>query len=90
MGQMTDARISQWQKEAGIKPARGDDLATLNEISQLAYELIKIVELERSGIRDGDGCWHGSYPLDGTIWRLNACWNPVSPVIRQDAPKATA
>jgi hypothetical protein len=28
-------------------------------IPSAAYELIKVIELERSGIRDGDGYWHG-------------------------------
>jgi hypothetical protein len=32
----------------------------LRELSNGAFEIVKIVELELSGIRDGDGFWHGS------------------------------
>ncbi len=74
MGMVTDARIAAWQEEAGIEPAHGDRGEALGEISRLAYELIQLVELERSGIRDGDGGWHGSDPLDGTIRDLIAHW----------------
>ena len=55
MGAVTDAKIAAWQKEAGIEPAHGDQGEALEKISRLAYELIQLVELERSGIRDGDG-----------------------------------
>ncbi len=74
MGTVTDARIAAWQEEAGIEPAHGDQGEALGKISRLAYELIQLVELERSGIRDGDGGWHGSDPLDGTIRDLSAHW----------------
>jgi hypothetical protein len=46
-------------KKAGIKPASGKDLENLNQMSKHAYDLIRIIELERSGIRDGDGYWCG-------------------------------
>ena len=74
MGQMTDARIAAWQKANGIEPATGDRLEKLRETSRLAYELIQMIELEISGIRDGDGFWHGSDPLDGTVWQISECW----------------
>jgi hypothetical protein len=57
MGSYTDAKIEAWQKEAGIEPAR--EARTLRAISDKAFELIKVIELECSGIRDGDGYWHG-------------------------------
>ena len=31
----------------------------------MCFELIKIIELEISGIRDGDGYWHGSDVIGG-------------------------
>jgi hypothetical protein len=37
----------------------------LEKISQKAFELIKIIELER--IRDGDGYWDGSDVIGGTF-----------------------
>jgi hypothetical protein len=32
----------------------------LEALSQAAFEMIKTIQLERSGIRDGDGYWHGA------------------------------
>ena len=67
MGQMTDAKIAGWQKWADIDPATGEYREKLEKISQAAFELIKVVELERSGIRDGDGYWYGSDAMCGTM-----------------------
>jgi hypothetical protein len=60
MGTITDLRIANWQREAGIEPATGKRAEILEALSKAAYEAIRIIELERSGIRDGDGFWHGS------------------------------
>jgi len=57
MGYATELRIEAWQKAAGIKPSQ--QVQTLRAISNKAFELIKVIELECSGIRDGDGYWHG-------------------------------
>jgi hypothetical protein len=90
MGARTDAAIASWQEEYGIEPANGkwavliDELSTLafelikvagdGELSDTAYDLIKILELERSGIRDGDGCWHGCDAAEATIHQAeDAC-----------------
>ena len=70
MGQLTHARIAAWQEAAGIEPATGDRLERLRETSKAAYDLIQIIELEISGIRDGDGHWHGSDPLQGKVLEL--------------------
>jgi hypothetical protein len=67
MGMMTDLAIASWQEEHGIEPARGERAKLLREISELAFDLIKIIELEQSGIRDGNGRWHGSDPVHGTM-----------------------
>ena len=74
MGQMTDERISAWQQAAGIEPATGAQLERLEEMQEQGVNPIKIVELERSGIRDGDGSWHGSDPLGGAILQLSELW----------------
>jgi|ERR1035437_970776 hypothetical protein len=67
MGQMTDLKIAAWQKNAGIEPATGQYAEDLEELSQAAFRLLKIIEAERSGIRDGDGYWHGSDVMGGTL-----------------------
>jgi hypothetical protein len=74
MGQMTDATIAAWQEAAGIEPAKGDYLEKLQEMSRLAYELIQVIELEISGIRDGDGHWYGSDPLGGKVLAISDRW----------------
>jgi hypothetical protein len=65
MGMLTDMRTAQWQREVGIElppPARAKILYAL---SGEAVHLIKLVTLELSGIRDGDGRWCASNPLTG-------------------------
>jgi len=74
MGRVTDERISAWQQAAGIEPATGARLGRLEEMQEEAVNLIRIIELERSGIRDGDGSWHGSDPLGGSVLRLSEIW----------------
>ena len=81
MGMRRQAEITGWQEEHGIRPAQGEQANLLEQISRAAFELIKAnesdksaeaafelictVELERSGIRDGDGYWSGSDPIMG-------------------------
>jgi hypothetical protein len=60
VGQLTDARTATSQEAAGIKSATGERAAILRKLSDACFEAIKTIELERSGIRDGDSYWHGS------------------------------
>jgi hypothetical protein len=68
MGQRRNAEIEAWQRAFGLKPS--EQHALLREMSDTAFALIKVIELERSGIRDGDGCWSGSDPVGGITSRL--------------------
>jgi hypothetical protein len=77
MGWRNDVTIAAWQKNAGIKP--GEDPSLLIEISKTAFELIKIMELERSGIRDGNGCWHGSDSVGGIISDMRELFDRLYP-----------
>jgi hypothetical protein len=63
MSSKREARIRDWQQRAGIVPACGKRQQTLGHMSQLAFDLIKVIELERSGIRDGDGAWGSADPV---------------------------
>ena len=40
------------------------------DLQEKAFEAIKIAELEKSGIRDGDGYWHGSDVVGGILTEL--------------------
>lgn len=82
-GSITDANIRASQKHAGIAPATGHYAKDLEEISRAAFELIKIVELEASGIRD-DGYWHGSDALYGTLKKVGV----LSERVKDDRPEA--
>jgi hypothetical protein len=70
MGTMTDLQIAEWQEKTGIKPATGERLEILTALSHAAYDAIKIIELEISGIRHGDGAWHGADVIGGMISRF--------------------
>jgi len=80
MGQMRNATIENWPQHSGIKEATGDRRNLLQQISDMAVELIKVIELERSGIRDGDGYWSGSDAMGGTARRMaELCKNGAAP-----------
>jgi hypothetical protein len=83
MGQRTQATTEAWQKKAGLEPAA--DQETLCKLSDAAFELIKIIELEKSGIRDGDGYWHGGDVIGGTVSQMRGLldqWQPPNNVVR--------
>jgi hypothetical protein len=46
-----------------FEPATGERARLLQQMSSAAYLLTRVVEKELSGVRDGDGRWHGSDPL---------------------------
>jgi hypothetical protein len=60
MEMRTETEIDGRQRQSSIKPATGDYATTLDALSKACLEAIKILELEKAGIRDGDGFWHGS------------------------------
>src|SRR4030095_7598543 len=64
MGHDRDAAIREFQRQAGIKPATGRCAELLSEMKRAAVQLLEILALERAGIRDGDGFWGGSDPLE--------------------------
>lgn len=70
MGHIVDARLADFARRTGIEPATGEWAETLERIQQIAFDLIRIVELERSGVRDGDGRWHGCDPLGARLHDL--------------------
>ena len=74
MGIKRGLEIAAFEKAAGIEKATEEAGDALHMLSQHAYELIRIVELERSGIRDGDGYWGGSDPLGGTVLNISDRW----------------
>ena len=67
MGRRRTAAIEAFCESADIHPARGDRLSHLDTLSHCAYHLIQIVELEKCGIRDGDGYWSGTDVLGGAV-----------------------
>jgi hypothetical protein len=91
MGMLTQAAIAAWQEKAGIEPATGERAGALEQLSQACFELIKIIELERSGIRDGDGYWHGSDVVGGMLRHINDAHQRLMEAYRrEDEDKAKA
>jgi hypothetical protein len=78
MGSYTDANIKAFQKNTSIEPASAEYAAILNRMAQEAFALIRVIERELSGIRDGDGLWHGSDPVARTMDRLVEAWESVN------------
>jgi hypothetical protein len=76
MGQTSELIVAAWQKKAGLKPAA--DQETLRKLSDAAFELIKIIELEKSGIRDGDGYWHGGDVMGGIVSEMRGLLDRLS------------
>ena len=70
MGQIRNLNTRDFQERAGIKPATGQRAAVLSDMTRRACELIQMIALEQSGIRDGDGWWSGSDPIAGTVRQL--------------------
>jgi hypothetical protein len=75
MGAGADADIEAFQERTGIKPAKGAYADKLDRLSQAAFDLIKIIEIERCGIRDGNGFWHGSDAMDGSVREIQSIWD---------------
>lgn len=52
-------------------------MSNLKTMKDAANELIETIECELSGVRDGDGYWHGSDPVHGSIsemGKLTSAW----------------
>lgn len=72
----TDPRFGckMYQPQTPTTPKRADALRTheLERLQNLAFDLIKVCELEKSGIRDGDGHWYGCDPLRELARKIGA------------------
>jgi hypothetical protein len=66
MGMQRDAEVEEWQQKSGLRPSEEQRLFYRYK----AFALIKVIELERSGIRDGDGRWYGLDPISGIAREL--------------------
>jgi hypothetical protein len=87
MGTMSDMQTAEWQEAAGIKPATGERASLLSKMSNTAFDLIRIIEREMSGIRDGDGGWHGSDVMGGVTSDLA---DLIEEYLRVTSPPAAA
>jgi hypothetical protein len=70
MGMRTEMMIEAFQKANGIVEPSWEEQELLRKMSDAAFHLIKVIELEKSGIRDGDGYWHGSDVMGGVTSEL--------------------
>ena len=65
-----DANLASFQEHTGLKPARGRRRQLIKQMQQEALNLIRLLELEISGIREDDECWAGNDPVSGTVYSL--------------------
>jgi hypothetical protein len=63
----TEARIGAFQKKAGISVPPATTIKLWSKLQELAFEAIRVAELEKSGIRDGNSFWNGGDVLGGTF-----------------------
>jgi len=75
MGMRTEMQMEAWQKAFGIEPATGEMLDAWCRLQDACVEAIKVAEPEKSGIRDGDGYWHGSDVVGHTLSDLHDAIN---------------
>ena len=88
MGASRNYQIEKFAEQTGIRRASGERLDVLRHLQKNAVELIKMVELEISGIRDGDGLWGGGDPLYGCVNSIRDRYErlcQVEKVLRKDA-----
>ena len=88
MGSITDMKIAMWQERAGLTPATPKRAGALDRLQAIAVDLIKVCELEKSGIRDGDGHWYGCDPVAELIWQIG-CFK-LPPTDEADEPECKA
>ena len=88
MGASRNSQLEVFAQRTGVRPASGERLNVLLHLQKNAFELIKMVELEISGIRDGDGFWGGCDPLYGCISSIRDRYErlcQVEKALREDA-----
>ena len=78
--------MAKYGRASSQRPASGKGF--LREISDKAFWLIKIIELERSGIREGDGCWHGSDVVGGIMNDLRSLFQLLDGFDRRNRESA--
>jgi hypothetical protein len=78
----TEAQIAAFEAATGVKRARGGRADALRQISDKAFELIKVIELEYSGIRDGDGHWYGSDVVGAVMGDLQRAMQALDEIDR--------
>jgi len=96
MGMRTEMQIEAWQKNAGLHVPSPTICALWTKLQDACFEAIKIAELEKSGIRDGDSFWHGSDVIGATLSDLqdicarlraayDAEWRERTPALNAEA-----
>jgi hypothetical protein len=75
---MTDktTALDRTRSNSGFDPnMRGEIVDLWSKLQNVACETIKVAELEKAGVRDGDGFWHGDV--------LGALFKDLKSAVRQ-------
>jgi hypothetical protein len=69
---ISEYQLNKFAEELGAAIGRRAEFLT--GLSQQAYQLIQLVELEKSGIRDGAGFWCACDPVAHTVNDIAEYW----------------
>jgi hypothetical protein len=72
-------------EEDGAERA-GNYADILCQMSAKTYGLIRLIKLEQSGIRDGDGSWHGSDVIGGMLDEIIDLHQQLMDALKKEAP----
>jgi len=70
MGQQADARLAEFRKRNGIVLPSAAEVEWIQRVRTFCQETPVFLILEESGIRDGDGFWHGTSAIAQVIGEL--------------------
>jgi hypothetical protein len=70
MGQNTQRPKAEWQESAGLTLPSPAEREWIAKTRDAARQLLEVLVLEESGIRDGDSKWHGSNPVGSLLAQL--------------------
>jgi hypothetical protein len=90
MGMRTEMQMEAWQKAFGLQPATGEVFDAWCRLQDACVEAIKVAELEKSGIRDGDGYWHGSDVVGAILGDLHDAINRLRKDVCQNFTESKA
>jgi hypothetical protein len=86
--QLRKSALQEWREEAGIHVPPPETCELWSELQRSAFEVIRVGELEKSGIRDGMGYWHGGCAIEGVLGKLREVIGRITKAYDAEVPEA--